>query len=380
MKAPTPPKTPDPYAVASAQQLANITVAVANTILANADEVTPQGTVSYEQIESIPVLEPKYDSNGNQVGITQHNIPRWKRTVALEAGAQILYDQQQTISENFNAFAISQTDALKTLFSSPLSLSSLPPRNATPTAPTLDEVLTDNRAFQRTVGAHDIEADRRRHEDAINERIQYQVELEREALRVKLRNQGLNPGSTAWTREMFAFDKRANDGFTQARIAAGQEQTRAFQIELQQGAFYNDVVEKEFQHGVLIIQHKNMTRVQTFQILRDLADYVNGIRSDTLKELVTERSATINELSALMHGGQVQIPQFQGFRPGHISETPLGEYVYRSAAMDMQKYQMAEQRQQQMMAGMMSLGANLAMAPMTGGGSLLGNMMGGLMR
>lgn len=378
MKAPSPPPTPDPYAVASAQQLANISVAVSNTILANADEETPQGTVEYEQIESIAVFEPKYNSEGEQVGITQHNIPRWKRTVKLESGAQLLYDQQQTISENFNAFAISQTDALKTLFSTPLTLSALPARNATPTAPTLDDALPTGRTFQRSVGARDLEADRRRHEDAINERIQYQVELEREQARVKLRNQGLNPGSTAWNREMLAFDKRANDGFTQARIAAGQEQTRFFDIELRQAAFYNDVVEREFQHGVLIIQHKNMTHVQSFQILRDLADYVNGIRSDTLKELLTERSATINELSALMHGGQVQIPQFQGFRPGHISDTPIGEYVYRSAAMDMQKYQMKSQQQQQMMAGMMSLGANLAMAPMTGGGSLFGSFMGGM--
>jgi hypothetical protein len=357
--------------------MANISVAISNTILSNADEVTPQGRVTYRQIEPVVVLDPQYDASGNQTGVTQRNIPRWERIVTLESGAQVLFDQQQQIGENFNEFAIQQTEKLKTLFSNPFTIGGLPGRNPVPSSPEIDDDLQDRRLFQRSIGPDHLAEAKRQHQDAINERLQYQVGVEREALATKLRNQGLSAGSTAWEREMLAYDRRANDAYTQSYVAAGQEQSRMFEMAKQQGMFWNDVVEKEFQHGVLQIQHGNAARVQRYQILRDLADYVNGIRSDTLKEQLTERSSTINELSALMHGGQVQVPQFQGFRPGHISDTPVGDYVYRSAAMDMQKYQMKAEQQQQMMSGLMSLGANLALAPMTGGGSLIGNMMGG---
>jgi hypothetical protein len=378
MKAPSPPPTPDPYRVAAAQQMANISVAIANTILSNADETTPQGQVRYTQLAPIAIVDPQYDSNGNQTGTTVRNIPRWERVVTLESGAQVLFDQQQQISENFNDFAIAQTEILRDLLSTPISLAALPARNATPATPSIDDVLPVGRQFQTTVGARDLGAEKRMHMDAINERLQYQATVDRNQIRARLRNQGLAPGALAWDREMLAFDKRSNDAATQAFIHAGQEQSRLFEINKVQAIFHNDVVEKEFQHGVLVIQHRNSARVQIYQTLRDIADYVNGIRSDTLKEQLVERSSIINELSALMHGGQVQIPNFQGFRPGHISDTPLGDYVYRSAAMDMQKYQMKVQQQQQMMGGLMSLGANLALAPMTGGGSLFGSFMRGM--
>ena len=55
MSPPTPPPTPNPYAVANAQQLANIAVAIANTALSNADEEMPGGSVTYTATVDAPV-------------------------------------------------------------------------------------------------------------------------------------------------------------------------------------------------------------------------------------------------------------------------------------------------------------------------------------
>jgi hypothetical protein len=82
-----------------------------------------------------------------------------------------------------------------------------------------------------------------------------------------------------------------------------------------------------------------------------------------MQEFLTERSQTVNEISSLMHGGQVVVPKGEGFKSGKISDTPVGEYVYRSAAMDMQKWQMKVQSQQSMMGGIMGLAGNMMAMP-----------------
>jgi hypothetical protein len=93
-----------------------------------------------------------------------------------------------------------------------------------------------------------------------------------------------------------------------------------------------------------------------------------------MQERVLERSQIVNEISGITQGNQVQIPQFQQFRPGHINDTPVGQFVYQSAALDQQKYQVQVQQQQQMMGGLLSLGGGLLSAGLTGGlgGGLLG--------
>ncbi|MET0744344.1 MAG: tail fiber domain-containing protein, partial [Microvirga sp.] len=42
------------------------------------------------------------------------------------------------------------------------------------------------------------------------------------------------------------------------------------------------------------------------------------------------RNQPLNEISALMSGGQVTMPQFSAYRGGQMAETPVGQYVYQS--------------------------------------------------
>ncbi len=61
---PDPPPSPDPYATARAQTGSNVSTAVANTVLGNANETGPLGTVRYQQNGSYKLSEPVLDRDG----------------------------------------------------------------------------------------------------------------------------------------------------------------------------------------------------------------------------------------------------------------------------------------------------------------------------
>ncbi len=65
--APAAPEPPDPYATARAQTGSNVSTAVANTVLGNANETGPLGSVRYNQNGSYKLDEPVLDKNGAPV-------------------------------------------------------------------------------------------------------------------------------------------------------------------------------------------------------------------------------------------------------------------------------------------------------------------------
>jgi hypothetical protein len=372
MKAPSPPETPNPYAVASAQQMANIETAIANSYLANADEVRPDGTVTYEVVGTAEVNTYQYDDAGALIGTTPREIPRFRKTVSLSTEGQTQFAQQQQIAIAMNQAALAQAQALGERWQEAFSLDELPEHGTAPTLPTLSDTAPTPGAIVASIGDADLVAHLEEIRDAIDARLQYQIEIDRDARIVKLANMGIFPGAEAYTREMLAFDRQSNDARTQAYLAAQQEQNRIITLEEKIGNFANAAQEQAFRQGIVVVEFVNNVRTKVFQIQRELGVFVETLRERALQEFLAERNQVINEISALMSGGQVQVPQFQPFRAGHISDTPVGEYVYRSAAMDMQKWQARVEQQQQMTAGLISLGGSLLMAPMTGGGSLMG--------
>lgn len=84
-------------------------------------------------------------------------------------------------------------------------------------------------------------------------------------------------------------------------------------------------------------------------------------RGQAVQEALTERSAPINEISALMSGGQVQSPQFVNTPNTQVANTDLAGLV-------MDNYRAKQQNYQAGMGGLFGLGSSL----LTGGGYLLG--------
>jgi len=81
--APSPPPAPDPAQTAIAQGAANIDTAEAEQVINNTNQVTPYGSINYNQTggKFVPTL-----------GGGQQYIPQYTATTSLSPGMQQLFD------------------------------------------------------------------------------------------------------------------------------------------------------------------------------------------------------------------------------------------------------------------------------------------------
>lgn len=374
--APDPPKTPNPYVVASAQTAANISTAIANTYLGNANVVSPQGTMTFEQTGTYELADPQYNSNGVLASTTTREIPIFTQTIELSTKGQAIYDANQDMQLNLNTLGKNQLESLQSTLGVPFTLTGLPAKAEAPAAPTLNETISQPHTIATTVGAADTSEDRDAVTQAVLSRLQYQIGLDRAQRDAELQNMGVFPGSEAYDNEMRVIDFRSNDAGVQAILAGGQEQTRQFAIQHQQAKYALEASEVDFRQKMLVVDFSNRTVLQRFQVLMQIADFINTYRERAMQETLAARNQPMNELTAMLHGGQISVPSFTGFKGGTISDTPLGQYVYQSAALDQQNYQMKVQQQNAMISGIAQIGGAALAAPMSGGGSVGGNLLG----
>ncbi|PTA99577.1 hypothetical protein C8254_14215 [Sulfitobacter sp. CB-A] len=213
MKMSSAPKPTDPKETSAAQTGTNVATGVANAWLQNMNEVTPDGTKSFDQTGSSTFTDP-------YTGKT-YEIPRFTVT-------QTLSEQQQAIKD--------QNDAAS------LNLSTL----GNDLSGTLGQQLTGN--FE--LGNEAVES---RLFELGSKRLDPMFSQRDEDLRTRLANQGIKAGSQAYDREM---------------ALAGQQQNDAYNQLLLQG------------------------------------------RGQAAQELMAEDSQRINQIGALMSGGQVSQPNF----------------------------------------------------------------------
>jgi hypothetical protein len=117
-------------------------------------------------------------------------------------------------------------------------------------------------------------------------------------LRTTLINQGLRPGTEAWDREMTRNDQSRNDAYNQLLLTG---------------------------------------------------------RGQAVQEALTERSAPINEITALLNGGQVQNPNFVNTPQTQVANTDYAGMVYNSADLANRNYQQKVGSQNAMLGGLASI-------------------------
>jgi hypothetical protein len=160
---------------------------------------------------------------------------------------------------------------------------------------------------------NDFSADRQRVEQAMFDRLNPQMDRDRSALENQLVNQGFQRGTQAFTDAMGQFGQQVNDlrlGIT------GQG------LQEQQGLF-----------GM-----QNANRGRAFQ------------------EYMASRAQPINELTALMSGGQASMPQPMQYNAPQVGNTPIGDYIYNSAGLAQKNYDTQMQSRNAQMGGMYGLG------------------------
>jgi hypothetical protein len=177
-KAPDPPAPPDPAETAGAQTAQNVSTAVAQSYLNNANQVTPFGNLTYDQTGSYEMTDP---NTGNV-----YDIPTWTATQELSPTAQRTVDAQMGAQENMAGIARDQSARIGDLLGNPLE-------------------LTNEAAESRLM-----ELGRKRLDPALDRR--------REATQNRLAQQGIMPGSEGYDRAMNRLSENENDAYNQLML------------------------------------------------------------------------------------------------------------------------------------------------------------------
>jgi hypothetical protein len=166
----------------------------------------------------------------------------------------------------------------------------------------------------------DFSQDRQRVEQALFDRLNPQLERDRASLEGTLVNQGFQRGTEAFTNAMDQFNRQANDQRLAVTARGLQEQQGLFGME-------------------------------------------QANRQRGLNEMLALRNQPINEISALMGGGQVHLPGAQAYQGGNIAAADVAGNVYNTAALQQKQYEQQMAQYNQNLAGLYGLGQ----AAITGG-------------
>lgn len=321
-KSPAAPAAPDPAATAAAQTATNKETAYWNAVLNNVNQVTPYGTLKYEQTGG----GKKYNNDAYNAALQSYNSAvsggaQSGTAPTLTTAQQLANDQARTLygpnaplpypTSNQGSYA-GNMPKLEDFYvgESPPQFTSTveltPEQQAILDRTTANEkALVDlggqqlgrigesvNTPFSYagipSYGEADQNAAAAKAEEALMARMNPQFARDEEALRTRLINQGIGQGSQAYQREFDTLNQAKNDARTQS-ILAGQ------------------------QYGA--------------------SELASGLqrRNQGIQEYTTQRNAPLNEYIGLTSGVQVQNPQFssqsyQGAQPVDYASLVNNQY------------------------------------------------------
>jgi hypothetical protein len=145
------------------------------------------------------------------------------------------------------------------------------------------------------------------------------LENQRNSLDTRLRNQGLTPGSEAWTNAMREYGMSENDARLGVVNAGGAEQARLYGMS-------------------------------------------QDARQNAMKEMLTQRAVPLNEVQAMLGGSQVQYPQFSAVPQTQSQPVDIAGINQSSYNNQMAQYNAAMQQQSGMFSGLAQLGGAGIMA------------------
>ena len=165
-------------------------------------------------------------------------------------------------------------------------------------------------------------------QQAIMQRLQPQIQQNREATRQNLANQGITPGSEAWNNAMAEQQQGESDLYSQAALqginADMAARSQAVNEAIQSGQFANTAAEQDY--------------------ARKLGLY----------------NLPLNQVSALMSGAQIQMPQFQGYTGQNIAAAPIFQASQAQGQWDMNAYNQKVAQENALTQGLFSLAGSAA--------------------
>jgi hypothetical protein len=223
-------------------------------------------------------------------------------------------------------------------------------------------------------------------QQAIMSRLQPQLTQNENATRQRLANQGLVTGGEAYENEMRTMGQNRNDlelqaaaqginldammnqqGFGQAQ-AQGQfgneAQQSQFNAALQNAGMGNTALQQDYQNQLAAQTAQNAAVAQNFNQQLNLAQFGNAAQQQSLEQQLALRNQPLNQITGLMSGSQIQMPQFQGFQPSNVAAAPIYQGVQDTFQGQMDQYGIRQQAKNNLTSGLMSLGGSLGGAAM----------------
>lgn len=256
------PAATDPMITAMTQNALNRSTAITQQGLNMIDQVGPNGSLTYTQNGTQEFTDPLTGG--------KYTIPKYTATTTLSESGERINNLNNQTQENIANIGAEQSAKIGQLLNDPLQL---------------NNEAVESRLFD--LGSKRLDPMFARNEDA---------------LRTRLVNQGLRPGTAAWDAEMTQFSQGRNDAYNQLAL---------------QG------------------------------------------RGQAVQELLTERNQPLNEINALLSGSQVAQPNFINTPQTQVAGTDYQGAVRDSYNAQMQAYQANQGGTNAMLGGLFGLAGTL---------------------
>lgn len=317
------PRPPNPYETAKAQTASNVDTAIANNTMQLHDQHTPYGSLTYDVTRT--------------TNVGGKDVPSYASTVTLSPGEQYKLEKGTEAEKNLADLAVERTDFLKDHFTGGIQGDSLTPREDIPQTAELDRI-----------GRTNYSRDRQRVEDALMERMQPQIDRDREALQDRLVNQGITLGSEAYSSAQDDLQRGINDARLGAILGAGQEQNRMAELEAMKAGF------------------NNTASTQEFGMDADRFNMANALRQSDLSEQFALRNQPINEITALLSGSQVSMPNVATQTPQAMPNTDVAGLINSNYNQQLAGWQQRQQSRNSLLGGLFGLGGDAILGGMFG--------------
>jgi Chaperone of endosialidase len=350
------PEPPNPATTASAQTSTNISTAIANAFLNNANQRTPTGSLTYTPSgDSVTLNDPA------NAGV-QYTIPRFLATQTLNEPYLSTEQQRAQAQLGLASLANTQANRVQGLLSGGVDLGQAPPAaqaNLLSTLPMAETGFGDAGNLTRDYAADDQQ--RARVEQAMFQRAQPQLDLQQEQLRQQLADQGIRYGSPAYTAAMDNFNRQVNDFRLGVIQAGGQEQQLQAGLAQQRATFQNTAQQAAYQQALGRGTFTNAGLAQQQQRVQALQAAQERQRNQYLAEQYALRNQPLNEINALLSGSQVSQQPWATYNQSQIPTTDIAGLINQQFAQQFGNYQAQTQAQSQLLGGVLGAAGNVGL-------------------
>lgn len=353
------PKPPDPYQTAAAQQGAEVGAAGASAIMNNPNTITPYGSQTY----NIAGWEKVPGADGKMI-----SVPRYTQTQTLSPDQMKLMGLNTQMQWNMGQAGVQQSAKLKDYLGKSIDTSKWSPWTQGPKAPAgqWQTKFADVGGPQRSIANQNVRqdqgpTDRAAIEKAMMANYTQDTAGQNAAQDAQMAARGLAPGSAQYgsmdqTRQQ-ARGRAVNEAYLasgnearQAQNAYNQAAAQRFSQGAQMGQFANQAQQQAYGQAMQRAGFTNEALTGLFNMQGTAADRANAMRGMQAQEAFGLRNQPINEITALLSGSQVNVPQFSPYQGQGITAPNL-------AGMIGQQWQQQSQQANAFNSGLFGLGS-----------------------